>query len=158
VTASNRAGMVYAADAESSALAARLDGHEAVEVVLYSEGAEMVARRDGAELRLSREDGALVTSGDSSILDHPDGLERAWAALANPNAGELLVSAALGWEFTDLAGRHHSGGGSHGSLAAGDSEVPMLTVGLDEGPRSITDVMPLVLRHFGVEPPEYARR
>jgi hypothetical protein len=158
VTASNRAGMVYAPDAEPGALAAKLDGHDAVEVVLYREGAEAVARRDGAELRLSREGGALVTSGDASILDHPDGLERAWAALANPNAGELLVSAALGWEFADLAGRHHSGGGSHGSLEVGDSEVPMLTVGLDEEPRSITDVMPLALRHFGVEPPAYARR
>ena len=35
----------------------------------------------------------------------------------NPNAGEVLVSAAPGWEFADLAGRHHVGGGSHGSLA-----------------------------------------
>ena len=70
-------------------------------------------------------------SGDAAILDHPQGLERAWAALANPNAGELIISAAAGWEFADLAGRHHSGGGSHGSLLAGDSEVPMLTVGLE---------------------------
>ena len=97
------------------------------------------------------------TSGDASILDHPDGLERAWAALANPNAGELLVSAASGWEFSDLARRHHSGGGSHGSLVIGDSEVPMLTVGLDVEPRSITDVMPAALRHFGVPLPAYAR-
>ena len=158
VTASNRAGMVYAPDADLASLAARLDGHEAVDVVLYREGEEGVARRDGAELRLARENGTLTTSGDASILDHPDGPERAWAALANPNAGELLVSAALGWEFADLAGRHHSGGGSHGSLLTGDSEVPMLTVGLEEEPRSIVDVMPLALRHFGVEPPAYARR
>jgi predicted AlkP superfamily pyrophosphatase or phosphodiesterase len=159
VTAAKRAGMVYATDAELGPLARRLDGHEAVEVVLYREGAEGVARRDGAELRFARaQAGVEVTGGDASILDHPDGLERAWAALANPNAGELLVSAALGWEFADLAGRHHSGGGSHGSLHAGDSEVPMLTVGLEEEPRSITDVMPLALRHFGVEPPAYARR
>ena len=158
VTASNRAGMVYAPDADLAALAARLDGHEAVDVVLYREGAEAVARREGAELRLARRGAALATHGDASILDHPDGPERAWAALANPNAGELLVSAALGWEFSDLAGRHHSGGGSHGSLLTGDSEVPMLTVGLLEEPRSIVDVMPLALRHFGVEPPAYARR
>jgi hypothetical protein len=158
VTASNRAGMVYAPDPDLAALAARLDGHEAVDVVLYREGAEAVARRDGAELRLARAAGTLTMSGDAAILDHPHGPERAWAALANPNAGELLVSAALGWEFSDLAGRHHSGGGSHGSLLTGDSEVPMLTVGLEEEPRSIVDVMPLALRHFGVEPPAYARR
>jgi hypothetical protein len=158
VTASNRAGMVYAPDTDLATLAARLDGHEAVDVVLYREGAEAVARRDGAELRLARAAGTLTMSGDAAILDHPHGPERAWAALANPNAGELLVSAALGWEFSDLAGRHHSGGGSHGSLLTGDSEVPMLTVGLEEEPRSIVDVMPLALRHFGVEPPAYARR
>jgi hypothetical protein len=43
----------------------------------------------------------------------------AWAALANPNAGELIVSPPLGVELTDLAGRSHLGGGSHGSLEAG---------------------------------------
>ena len=37
VTASNRAGMVYA-DGELAPLAGRLDGHEAVDVVLYREG------------------------------------------------------------------------------------------------------------------------
>ena len=45
-----------------------------------------------------------------------------------------------GWEFVDLAGRHHLGGGSHGSLATADSEVPMLTVGLGEPPASITAI------------------
>jgi hypothetical protein len=75
------------------------------------------------------------------------------AALANPNAGELLVSAAAGWEFTDLGGRHHAGGGSHGSLTAGDSLVPLLTVGVDADPRRITEVAPAVLEHFGVPVP-----
>jgi predicted AlkP superfamily pyrophosphatase or phosphodiesterase len=154
VTASNRAGMVYAAEGmDPAALAARLDGHEAVEVVLYREGDEAVARRDGAELRFT----PSGTSGDAAILDHPQGLERAWAALANPNAGELIVSAAAGWEFGDLAGRHHAGGGSHGSLSTGDSEVPMLTVGLETMPGSIVEVMPAVLDHFGVAAPAYAR-
>ena len=31
-----------------------------------------------------------------------------------------------GWEFADLGGRHHLGGGSHGSLVEGDSLVPVL--------------------------------
>ena len=159
VTASNRAAMVYT-DGELQPLAARLDGNEAVEVVLYREDDEAVARREGEELRFSAaggDGGVIATSGDAAILDQPDALERAWAALANPNAGELLVSAALGWEFADLAGRHHAGGGSHGSLLTGDSEVPMLTVGLDVDPRSIVDVMPLALEHFGVPLPAYAR-
>jgi predicted AlkP superfamily pyrophosphatase or phosphodiesterase len=153
VTASNRAGMIYNDGAPPRALATRLDGNPAVEVVLWREGEEAVARRDGEELRFT----PTGTRGDASILDHPDGLERAWAALANPNAGELIVSAAAGWEFADLAGRNHAGGGSHGSLLAGDSEVPMLTVGLDVLPGSIVEVMPAVLDHFGVAAPAYAR-
>ena len=152
VTASNRAAMVYA-DGDPAELGRRLDGHGAVEVVLWREGTEAVARREGAELRFTPSGG----SGDGSILDYPHGRERAWAALANPNAGELLVSAAPGWEFVDLAGRHHAGGGSHGSLVAGDSEVPMLTVGLDVLPGSITEVMAAVLEHFAVPPPAYVR-
>jgi predicted AlkP superfamily pyrophosphatase or phosphodiesterase len=152
VTASNRAGMVYT-DADPGPLAAAVDGEPAIDVVLWREGDEAVARRGGEEVRFT----AAQTSGDASILDYPDGRERAWAALANPNAGDLIVSAAPGWEFADLGGRHHAGGGSHGSLLAGDSEVPMLTVGLDVLPGSIVEVMPAVLDHFGVAPPAYAR-
>jgi predicted AlkP superfamily pyrophosphatase or phosphodiesterase len=143
VTASNRAGMVYTED-DPAAVARRLDGNPAVDVVLWRDGDRVRARRDGAD-------------ADVSLLDCPDAALRATAALANPNAGELLVSAAAGWEFADLAGRHHAGGGSHGSLLAGDSEVPMLTVGVDALPGSIVEVMPAVLDHFGVAPPPYAR-
>jgi hypothetical protein len=70
----------------------------------------------------------------------------------------VLVSAAAGYEFTDLGGGSHAGGGSHGSLLAGDSEVPMLVVGVESVPRGITDVMPAALEHFGVEPPVYTGR
>lgn len=160
VVASNRAGMVYrlpgCRDDERS-LARRLDGDPSVEVVLFREGGDAVARREGEELRFRPGEGGWATSGDEALLDHPNALERAWGALANPNAGELLVSAAEGWELADLAGRHHAGGGSHGSLCTGDSEVPMLTVGLHAEPASITDISPLVLEHFGVSPPAYAR-
>src|SRR5204863_423619 len=65
-------------------------------------------------------------------------------------AGQVILAAARGWEFADLAGRSHLGGGSHGSLAADDSEVPMLTIGFDEPPASITGLKSLFLRHFGV--------
>jgi Type I phosphodiesterase / nucleotide pyrophosphatase len=159
VTASNRAGMVYrlGGAAEAAELAALLDGEPAVEVTLRLEGDEAVARREGEELRFAPANSGWTTSGDASILDHPDALPRAWSALANPNAGELLVSAAPGYEFADLAGRHHAGGGSHGSLVTGDSIVPMLTVGVETFPARITEVAPAVLAHFGVEPPPYAR-
>jgi hypothetical protein len=135
VTASNRAAMVYTDNAR--AVAERLDAQPAAGIVLFEEDGQMIVRRDGDE--------------DVAMLDEvPDGRARAAAALRNPNAGEVLVSAAPGWEFLDLAGRHHLGGGSHGSLEPADSEVPMLTVGLDPPPASITGVKGLVAQHFGV--------
>ena len=92
--------------------------------------------------------GDLVVLGDADA--HPEGRPRLLAALRNPNAGEVVVSAAPGWEFRDLAGRHHAGGGSHGSLSAGDSEVPMLTVGVEGEAERISSVAGLVLGHLGV--------
>jgi hypothetical protein len=159
LTASNRAAMVYVlpgCGAEPGELAQRLEGEASVEVVLFREDGQAVARRGGAELRFAPANGGFAVQGDESVLAFPDGLERAWAALANPAAGDLLVSAAPGFEFTDLGGRHHAGGGSHGSLEIGDSEVPMLAVGLDP-PDRLVDVAPTVLRYFGVEPPAYTR-
>jgi predicted AlkP superfamily pyrophosphatase or phosphodiesterase len=142
VTASNRAGMVYdLRGGRTRELAERLDGEH---LVLFLEDGLLVARQNGEE-------------GIDLLDEHPQGRERAAAALANPHAGEILVSAAPGAEFVDLGGRHHVGGGSHGSLVAGDSLVPMLTVGVDGSPDSITGIAPLVCAHFGVEPPPYAR-
>ena len=160
VTASNRAGMVYRTDAtrgDTRELAARLDTEPGAEAVLFLEGSEAIARRAGEEFRFSPSADGWETSGDATLLPQPKALERAWAALRNSNAGDLLVSAAAGVEFADLAGRTHLGGGSHGALAAADSEVPLLAVGLAAAPRSITDLAPLALEHFGVEPPAYTR-
>jgi predicted AlkP superfamily pyrophosphatase or phosphodiesterase len=143
VTASNRAAQVYllpGARTDAADLARRLDGFPAVEVTLRREGDEVLARRDGADASVEK-------------LDHPDAAWRARSALANPNAGELLVSAAEGWELADLGGRHHVGGGSHGSLIGGDSLVPLVTVGLRPELRRITEVAPAVLEHFGVGVP-----
>jgi hypothetical protein len=151
VTASNRAGMIYRLPkcrVDSRGLAELLDDDPAAETVLFRDGDDVVARRDGEEIRVDR---------DGPLFDYPDGGARAWAALHNPNAGDVIVSAAPGVEFADLAGRHHAGGGSHGSLRRGDSEVPMLAIGFDSVPESIVDVAPSVLRHFGVEAPFYAR-
>jgi predicted AlkP superfamily pyrophosphatase or phosphodiesterase len=130
-TASNRAGMIYTDDPRAAA--ERLDGVEGVDVALFLEDGAVVARRDGED--------------DPAILDeYPDGRERAEAALRNPNAGEVLVSASLGWELADLGGSHHAGGGSHGSLALGDSEVPMLGIGIAPPPRTV-DVKDALLAH-----------
>ena len=118
--------------------------------MLYRENGTGVARRDGEELRFAPMPAGWETSGAEEVLAQPDALQRAWAALGNRNAGDLLVSAAPGLEFADLGGRHHVGGGSHGSLEQGDSEVPMIAVGLGAPPARIVDVAPAVLEHFGV--------
>ena len=146
VTASNRAGMVYRLDGcrlDSRELAALLDSEPSVDAVAFREGDSAVLRREGEEVRVT----------DSTPLDYPDASARIWAALRNPNAGDLLVSAAPGFEFADLGGRHHAGGGSHGSLVSGDSEVPILLVGVEGEAASITELTPLVLTHFGVAAP-----
>jgi hypothetical protein len=151
VTASNRAGMVYRLPGcreTPRELAERLDGES--HAVLFREDGFVVARHDGKELGFAPSANGWETRGDPAVLSQPDAFERAWAALANPNAGDLLVSAGPGVEFADLGGRHHVGGGSHGSLDAGDSEVPMLSIGAGAPPARIVDVTPRVLRHFGV--------
>ncbi len=133
VTASNRAGMVYGDDPR--ALAKALAGEPSVEAVVFLENGELVAQRGGDE--------------DIAILDdYPDGRERARRALHNPNAGEVIFTAADGYEFIDLGGGHHAGGGSHGSLAASDSDVPMLSVGLGEPPASILGIKDTIVSHF----------
>jgi predicted AlkP superfamily pyrophosphatase or phosphodiesterase len=158
LTASNRAAMVYrlpGCPLESAELAERLEADRSVEVVCYRDGAEAVARRAGEELRFARTSEGWRTSGDEGLLDQPRALERLWSALASPNAGDVLISAAPGVEFADLGGRHHAGGGSHGSLERGDSEVPMLAVGIEHLPATIEEIAPAVLSYFGITPPVY---
>ncbi len=162
VTASNRCGMVYrlaACGLGVRELAERLDGEAAAGVVLHREDGFAVARREREELRFRPADGGWELRGDADVLDerrYPNGLERAWHALANPTAGDVLVSASEGFEFADLGGRDHVGGGSHGSLVAGDSVIPLVAAGLDEPLREgsrIVDLAPAALRFLGVTPP-----
>ena len=141
VTASNRAAMLYGDDPRT--LAEALDAEPSVGVAVFLEDGNVVARSGGDE--------------DLALLDeHPDGRARVEGALRNPNAGEVIVSAAPGWEFLDLAGRHHAGGSSHGSLVLADSEVPMLAVGLGEPPASITGLKAFVLAGLGIAVAEVA--
>jgi hypothetical protein len=162
VTASNRCGMVYrlGADLDPRALAQRLDGVEAADVVLFAEDGFAVARREGEDLRFRPAGDGWELAGDADVLDelrYPNAVERAWHALANPNSGEVIVSAREGFEFADLGGRDHAGGGSHGSLVAGDSTIPLVTAGFDVSPLGagsrIVDIAPAALRYLGIEPP-----
>ncbi len=97
---------------------------------------------------------ARVADGLLLTPDYPDALARAWAALTCPTSGEVLLSAAPGYEFLDWGGAAHVGGGSHGSLHASDSLGALVLCGLDtvEEPAqwAIRDIAPLVNRHFGL--------
>jgi hypothetical protein len=136
-------------------------------------GTEVVVRRGGVELRFRPGEaftdlrgGGWELGGDPTALDlevtdgqlrsesYPDALGRLWSALCAPHAGDLVVSAALGYECVDWGGTSHVGGGSHGSLHRGDSLGPVLFCGC--GPQSpsereqwsLRDVPEIVLKHF----------
>ncbi len=98
---------------------------------------------------------ASVRDGVLSVPEHPDALSRVWSALTCPTSGDVLLSAAPGWEFRDWGGQAHVGGGSHGSLRGEDSLGALILCGVDpstETPAqwSIRDVAPLILGHFGL--------
>ena len=169
VAASNRAAMVYRL-ADDSPPPARLAGlaleSAAADVVCYLEGGWFVARRGPGLLRFRRGGGEVdrrgnrfQLEGDRDLLPdevYPNALERIEGILDCPQAGEVVVSAAPGYEFADSGGVHHAGGGSHGSLRAEDSLVPLILAGFEGGrpalpeQPSITDLTPLTCRHFGV--------
>ena len=175
VAASNRICMLYRlAEAPSSRdLAGRLVGLDGVDLAAFVEDGDVVVQRNGHELRFrrggplrDRRGTAWTVTGDHAALGleldgdviaapgYPNGLERLDCLLRCVNAGEVVCSAAPGYEFVDGGGSHHVGGGSHGSLSVDDSVVPLITVGVDTSglpaEPSITDVYGLVERHFGL--------
>ena len=78
-------------------------------------------------------DGSL-REGRLLTPSYPDALARIWAALLCPSSGDVLLSAAPGFEFLDWGGQAHPGGGSHGSLHHSDSLASLVMYGLDPMP------------------------
>jgi len=99
---------------------------------------------------------AVIEAGRLRSATYPDPLARVWSALSAPHAGDFLLSLQPGFEAVDWGGVTHAGGGSHGSLHAGDSLGPLLFVGCGPGEASereqwtLSDVVPAVLEHFGL--------
>jgi hypothetical protein len=172
-----RSAMVYllGEDGEVERLVGDLLEIDGLDLLVRREGDEAIVRSPRGEMRfgpggeLSDLRGAAWSvEGDLRVLDldvgdgrvtsaaYPDPLGRLWSALTSPYAGDVLVSAAPGWEFVDWGGADHVGGGSHGSLLADDSEGVLLASGVDLPEReqwSIGDVAGLVLRHFSLPSP-----
>jgi len=140
-------------------------------------GLRAVVRRSGMELRFApgggvtdRRGATWELDGDLSALaatveggrfashEYPDALGRLWSGLCAPHAGDIVISAEVGYECIDWGGAAHVGGGSHGGLNREDSLGPLLFVGC--GPQSasereqwsLRDVAPAVREHFGVAP------
>jgi hypothetical protein len=98
---------------------------------------------------------ATVRDGRLRSPSYPDALARVWSALTCPTSGEVLLSAAPGYEFIDWGRQAHVGGGSHGSLHASDSLGALVLSGVAlERPEpvqwAIRDIARLVLGHFGL--------
>jgi hypothetical protein len=175
-----RAAMLYVLDpvrrdallGELVSASAGLDG---VDLVLWRDGEEAVARSGSAELRFAP--GGDVTDlrgegwtlrGDPAVLDarvqdgtvrtpdYPDAFTRVWSALGCVNSGDVLLSAGPGHEFVDWGGAGHLGGGSHGSLHREDSLGPLIWCGTGPAGRDVRpqwtlrDVLGLVRDHFGL--------
>ncbi len=155
-----RSAMVYALDEDRSEelversveVLAELEG---VDLIMTLDGDEAVVRGRRGELRFTA--GGELTDlrgerwsveGDLGVLraeiqdgrllstEYPDALTRVWSALHCPNAGEVLLSAAPGYEFVDWGGSDHVGGGSHGSLHRSDSLGALLWCGTGPATRA----------------------
>jgi hypothetical protein len=172
-----RSAMVYALDEAGRDRTVQRVAHElrridGVEITVHRAGGEAVVWSQLGELRFAPgrdlvdgrgrswsvegELSALSLSADDGRLAselYPDALGRLWSAVDCPTAGDVIASAAPGYEFVDWGGADHVPGGSHGSLRAGDSNGALLMCGVDVPEReewSISDVTPLILDHFSV--------
>jgi type I phosphodiesterase/nucleotide pyrophosphatase len=161
--------------AQASAVGRRLGETDGVDLVCWREGEAAVVERQGERLGFRPGEGVVdlrggrwEIEGDPAVLEavvedgrihsdaYPDPLQRIFAAVSAPHAGDFVVSLTPGYEAVDWGGVSHAGGGSHGSLHAGDSLGPLLFVGC--GPEAadereqwaLRDVAPVVLEHFGV--------
>jgi hypothetical protein len=181
VSPTGRAAHVYLLPGEGeradpAALRAALAAIEGVELVCRLEDSVAVVERGERRLRFrpggevtDLRGGRWHTDGDLEALEakledgrllsevYPDALARVWSALNAPPAGDFVLSLAEGYEVVDWGGVSHAGGGSHGSLRAGDSLGPLLFVGCgpdDPGGRrqwALRDVAPVVREHFGLD-------
>jgi predicted AlkP superfamily pyrophosphatase or phosphodiesterase len=155
-----------------------LEGVDLVITMTGSDSREAVVRGRAGELRFTAggelldDRGALWTvEGELAVLgarvgdarfecpEYPDALGRIWSALQCSTSGDVLLSAAPGYEFVDWGGSDHVGGGSHGSLHRCDSLGALIWCGT--GPAasdartqwSLADVTPMIRDHFGALEP-----
>lgn len=96
---------------------------------------------------------ARIEDGVLRSDTYPDALARVWAALRCATSGDVLLSAAPGYEFPDWGGVDHVGAASHGSLHRDDSQAVLAFCGVapphgHPGTWSITDAAAMIRAHF----------
>ena len=167
VVPNGRAALYYTRrGVDREAMADALTGRRGVDLVAWRRGTWISVRRRRKELRFQPGEGlrdpfgrswrldgdpealeASVSGDELSYGEYPDALERLWGCLRSPRCGDLVLSAAPGYTFGEVTGGYHVAS-DHGSLHASDSEVFSIASGVP-APRRITDVVRIVLEHFG---------
>jgi hypothetical protein len=175
-----RSAMIYVLDSERAPelmprcieVVSELEG---VDLVMWCRDGEAVVRNRRGELRFTAggelqdargerwsvegELGVLraeIQDGRIFSTEYPDALARVWSAVNCSTAGDVLLSAAPGYEFVDWGGSDHVGGGSHGSLHRSDSLGALLWCGTGPGSKaardqwSLRDIAPMIREHFGL--------
>ncbi|HVM33738.1 MAG TPA: alkaline phosphatase family protein [Actinomycetota bacterium] len=174
VAGNGRVGFVYLNEAKHEALSSpvieALRAHQGVDQVIWRAGADFFVANGRSEVcfQPSRDGGVederggrwnirgdlgavsgVVEDGKLRTPEYPLAFWRVASALRLDRCGDAIVTAKLGWEFTDLAGGDHRGGGDHGSLHVQDSTVPFIST-LAEPPLrpSTIDAAPHIVGHF----------
>jgi hypothetical protein len=181
VSPASRSAMIYALDLDRRdrlvlRAVAAIRGVPGIDLAMYltpARDAGVIRDGNGRELRFApggelvdlggehwSVDGELgvldarVTDGRFESPEYPDALARVWSALRCETAGDILLSAAPGYEFVDWGGADHVGGGSHGSLHRSDSHGALLWCGTGPDSReaqqqwTLRDIAPMIRKHF----------
>jgi hypothetical protein len=173
-----RAAFLYLSDGmDRGEISSSVLAHRGVDLAMWLEGGWIEVRRLDRELRfrlaagdglrdaagrtweMEGDPGALeieASGGKLRFGEYPDALNRLWGCLFSPRCGDVVLSAAPGYTFGEISRGFHAES-DHGSLHASDSEVFALAAGFPgKNPmlRSITEVAPTLLAHFGSRKPE----
>ncbi|HEX2057988.1 MAG TPA: alkaline phosphatase family protein [Actinomycetota bacterium] len=175
VAGNGRVGFVYLNEAREeqlrSAVVSALLEHPGTDQVMWVDGDTCHVRTGRGSLRFREAQGygAVVDErgnkweyeGDLGAIggvveedgirtpEYPLAMWRMMCALGLERMGDVVVTPKLTYEYCDIAGGHHRGGGDHASLHAQDSLVPFLSTLADPPLRpSTVDVVPHIVRHF----------
>jgi hypothetical protein len=175
IAGNGRVGFVYLHERRKDLLRDRvveeLAGHPSIDQVMWRENGGYVVQSARGTLRFTRaqgdegvadeRDNLWTYEGDLAAVggvvdgrrvrcaEYPIAMWRIASALDLDRIGDVVVTPKLTYEFNDLAGGDHRGGGDHASLHAQDSVIPfMSTLGDPPAHPASVDVVPHIVDHF----------